>query len=86
MKVEKTKEIQPKAEKEELDVKALEEKLTELKRKELEDAANKINEFAESLGVTVGLQMTVEKLMDVTSFMIRNNKPVITLRFEVWKQ
>lgn len=63
----------------------LKKKLLELEQKELEQAQKQILDLGEKLGVKIGLQLNAQKLADVISFMINNNKPFITLQFEVWK-
>ncbi|MDA3943720.1 MAG: hypothetical protein PF694_09305 [Bacteroidetes bacterium] len=64
----------------------LRKKLLELQQKELEVAQKQIAELGDKLGVRIGLQLNPQKVTDIISFMINNNKPFITLQFEVWKE
>ena len=57
----------------------------EAEQKELELVSQKVEALQEEHQVTIGLQLDIRKLTDIIAFMISNNKPLISLKFEVWK-
>jgi ABC-type phosphate transport system auxiliary subunit len=66
-------------------VEALKQQLMEAEQKELEAVSQKVEALQEEHQVTIGLQLDIRKLTDIIAFMISNNKPLISLKFEVWK-
>ncbi|MDY0086749.1 MAG: hypothetical protein RBR84_12585 [Bacteroidales bacterium] len=66
-------------------VEALKQQLMEAEQKELELVSQKVEALQEEHQVTIGLQLDIRKLTDIIAFMISNNKPLISLKFEVWK-
>lgn len=66
-------------------VEALKQQLMEAEQKELELVSQKVEAIQEEHQVTIGLQLDIRKLTDIIAFMISNNKPLISLKFEVWK-
>ena len=63
----------------------LRQQLFEAQQKELEAVVQKVEALQEEHAVVIGQQLDVKKLTDIITFMITNNKPNITLKFEVWK-
>jgi len=66
-------------------VEALKQQLMVAEQKELELVSQKVEALQEEHQVTIGLQLDIRKLTDIIAFMISNNKPLISLKFEVWK-
>ena len=66
-------------------IEALKQQLMEAEQKELELVSQKVEALQEEHQVTIGLQLDIRKLTDIIAFMISNNKPLISLKFEVWK-
>lgn len=66
-------------------IEELRQQLFEAQQKELEAVVQKVEALQEEHAVVIGLQLDVKKLTDIITFMITNNKPNITLKFEVWK-
>jgi ABC-type phosphate transport system auxiliary subunit len=66
-------------------VEALKQQLMEAEQQELELVSQKVEALQEEHQVTIGLQLDIRKLTDIIAFMISNNKPLISLKFEVWK-
>lgn len=66
-------------------VEALKQQLMEAEQKELELVSQKVEALQEEHQVTIGLQLDIRKLTDIIAFMISNNNPLISLKFEVWK-
>jgi ABC-type phosphate transport system auxiliary subunit len=66
-------------------VEALKQQLMEAEQQELEAVSQKVEALQEEHQVTIGLQLDIRKLTDIIAFMISNNKPLISLKFEVWK-
>jgi Tfp pilus assembly protein PilN len=63
----------------------LKQQLFEAQQKELDEVTKKVEDLQKEHQVTIGLQLDIRKLTDIISFMIANNKPLISLKFEVWK-
>lgn len=82
-KIGKTKSVEPQKPLTELE--ELQMKLRELQQKEVEDIAKEIDAIAEAKKVSIGIQMTAQKLAEIMAYMIQNNKQTISLKFEVWK-
>jgi len=66
-------------------IESLKQQLMEAEQKELEAVSQKVEALQEEHQVTIGLQLDIRKLTDIIAFMIANNKPLISLKFEVWK-
>ncbi|MBG0782019.1 MAG: hypothetical protein H0S84_07110 [Bacteroidales bacterium] len=66
-------------------IEALKQQLMEAEQQELELVSQKVEALQEEHQVTIGLQLDIRKLTDIIAFMISNNKPLISLKFEVWK-
>jgi len=66
-------------------VEVLKQQLMEAEQKEMEAVSKKVETLQEEHQVTIGLQLDIRKLTDIIAFMIANNKPLISLKFEVWK-
>jgi Tfp pilus assembly protein PilN len=63
----------------------LKQQLFEAQQKELDEVTKKVEDLQKEHQVTIGLQLDIRKLTDIISFMIANNKPLVSLKFEVWK-
>jgi hypothetical protein len=68
-----------------LTVAELQKKLAEAQQKEIEEISKKIETIETEHAVGIGVQLNIRKLQDVIAYMIANNKQVISLKFEVWK-
>jgi hypothetical protein len=63
----------------------LQKQLMELQQQQIEKLTKTIENIEEEHKVGIGVQLDINKLTDVIAYMINNNKPVISLKFEVWK-
>ena len=66
-------------------ISTLKQQLFEAQQKELDEVTKKVEALQEEHQVTIGLQLDIRKLTDIISFMIANNKPLVSLKFEIWK-
>ncbi len=68
-----------------LSVIELQQLLAHAKQKELDQVTELLTNIESDHQVGIGVQLDIQKLNDIITFMISNNKTTITLKFEVWK-
>ena len=68
-----------------LSVTELQQLLAHAKQKELDQVTELLTNIESDHQVGIGVQLDIQKLTDIITFMISNNKSTITLKFEVWK-
>lgn len=68
-----------------LTVTELQQLLAHAKQKEIDEVSELLAKIESDHQVGIGVQLDIQKLTDIITFMISNNKSTITLKFEVWK-
>jgi len=69
---------------EELTTSKLRAMLDEAVSNDIQSVQQQISELETNYEVGIGVRLDIQKICEILTFMLTNNKPFITLKYEVW--
>ncbi len=67
------------------EIEILQEQLFLANQKQLETISDEIISIEKKHNISVGIQLDATKMADIFRYMLTNNKTMVSLKFEIWK-
>jgi len=67
------------------EIELLQQQLFLASQRKMAEISNEIAAIEEKHKVSIGVQLDATKMADIFRYMLQNNKPMVSLKFEIWQ-